>query len=389
MIETIDDAEAFARLRAEWDALLEASPADCVFLTWEWLFAWWKHLSAGKKLSLIAARRDGALIALAPLALAPGRPLGFFPALEFLGAGSAGSDYLDLIVRRGAEREALDALAEHLMKKNIALDLRQLSRASSAGAALASRLDERDGWSAVETATEVCPFIDLTGRSWSSYLASLGSQHRYNFNRRLKNLHKLFDVRFEPAESEAERREALEILIALHHMRWRGRGGSDGLHTPALLAFHEEFTRLALARGWLRLFVLRLDGRPAAALYGLRYGRVFYFYQSGLDPDYAKHSVGLVAMGLAIRSAIEEGAAEYDLLHGSEAYKFQWAHATRELARLQIYSPRAAGRIHRRAAEWDRAAKRIARRVLPEGLAARITAARRLGEWKVLYARPD
>ena len=28
-------------------------------------------------------------------------------------------------------------------------------------------------------------------------------------------------------------------------------------------------------------------------------------------------SVGLVAMGLAIRSAIGEGAEEYDLLHGS------------------------------------------------------------------------
>jgi len=55
---------------------------------------------------------------------------------------------------------------------------------------------------------------------------------------------------------------------------------------------------LALARDWLRLFVLRFDGKPAASLYGFRYNGVFYFYQSGFDPVYGKHSVGLVTMAL-------------------------------------------------------------------------------------------
>ncbi len=56
-------------------------------------------------------------------------------------------------------------------------------------------------------------------------------------------------------------------------------------------------SRLALDRRWLRLFVLRLDGVPVAALYGFLYQRVFYFYQSGYDPRYSKHSVGLVDDG--------------------------------------------------------------------------------------------
>src|SRR5207302_10088997 len=133
-----------------------------------------------------------------------------------------------------------------------------------------------------------------------------------------------------------ERREALACLVSLHQRRWQGRGGSDGLHTPALLAFHEEVSQLALARGWLRLFVLSLDGRPAAALYGFRYGPVFYFYQSGFDPTYSRYSVGLVLMGLAIKSALEEGAQEYDLLHGTESYKFHWAAQTRELGGIEL-----------------------------------------------------
>jgi len=121
-------------------------------------------------------------------------------------------------------------------------------------------------------------------------------------------------MRFEQARSVREVSDALVTLVRLHHMRWRWRGGSNGFHTPALLAFHADVSQLARARGWPRLFVLSLDGRPAAALYGFRYGETFYFYQSGFDPEYRRYSVGLLATGLSIRAAFEEGAREYDLL---------------------------------------------------------------------------
>jgi CelD/BcsL family acetyltransferase involved in cellulose biosynthesis len=384
----IADGSAFENLRGSWNDLLHASASDCVFLTWEWLFTWWKHLSETRKLSLVAVHQNQRLIALAPLALRPAGLGGISPfrSLEFLGTGSVGSDYLDLIVERGKEREALRALATDMIGRKRALDLRQVKVGASLIEDLAGQLGQREGWGMVAQKTDVCPFIPLSGHTWPSYLAALGSQHRYNFQRRLKNLHKQFDVRFEPARTEAERAEALRILIALHHMRWGERGGSDGLHTPSLLSFHEEFSRLAFARGWLRLFVLRLDGKPAAALYGLRYGRVFYFFQSGFDAAYAKESVGLVTMGLAIKSALEEGAEEYDLLHGDEGYKFQWARETRDLARLTLYPAGALGRVHRRAAGLDRVMKRFARRILPKAIAGRIATARRTGAWKGLYA---
>ncbi len=50
----------------------------------------------------------------------------------------------------------------------------------------------------------------------------LGSEHRYNFNRRLKQATKNFQFRFEQARSPEECHEALDRLIALHNMRWRG-----------------------------------------------------------------------------------------------------------------------------------------------------------------------
>jgi CelD/BcsL family acetyltransferase involved in cellulose biosynthesis len=369
-IERIADVAGFEDLCEEWAELLEESPSDRVFLTWEWLHTWWKHLGAACRLDLIAVRQGGELIGLAPFLVNQAWPSRLVPyrTRQFLGTGSVGSDYLDVIVKQGRESEALAALATHLSRAGLALHLAQVNR-QSASAVLLARTLARQGWRYAVQPGDVCPFIDLRGHTWTSYLASLDGRHRYNFRHRLDKLAKRFDVRFELVESEAQRREALAALVALHMRRWSARGGSTALYAGRLVAFHEEFSRLALTRGWLRLFVLRLDGRPVAALYGLRYRHAFCFYQTGFDPSYSQHGVGQVTVGLTIKHAIEEGAAEYDLLHGDEAYKFDWARQVRQLGRIELYPPSAHGWLCQRGAALDRAVRRAARRLLPRAAA--------------------
>jgi CelD/BcsL family acetyltransferase involved in cellulose biosynthesis len=367
-LERIEDASRFAALSAEWDALLANSDAASVFLTWEWMHAWWSHLGRGRRLRLLTVRQDGQLVAVAPLALAGPRLSRLVPfrTLQLLGSGVAGSDYLDVVLARDAREESLRGLAAALGRERFMLDLGRLAP----GAALATELSaqlQRQGWSGREAKRETCPFIPLAGHTWESYLALLGSAHRYNVQRRLRNLHRRHQVELVTVHTEAERGEALARLIALHEARWRGRGRSEAFSSPALVAFHQDFTRRALARGWLRLLELRLDGRAVAALYGLLYRGTFSFYQSGFDPDFARDSVGLVMMALAIRRALEEGAAEYDLLHGDEAYKSSWARAARAVTTLELYPPRLRGLACRQAVALSAAAARAARRLLPAG----------------------
>jgi CelD/BcsL family acetyltransferase involved in cellulose biosynthesis len=364
-VERIADVAGFEALRDEWSELLEASDADCLFLTWEWLSTWWKHLAGDRRLAILALRHGGRLVALAPFCLRPPslsrrRPL---PVMEFLGNGCVGSDYLDLIVRRGYESEARRAFASGLANERLVLDWTQLLRGSCAAAGVAADLRESK-WSVSERVTNTCPFIPLAGMSWEAYLATLGAEHRYNFHRKWKRLNRNYSVQLEQVQTEEQCRESIDLVMELHNMRWRGRGGSDAFDTPGLVAFHREFSQIALKRGWLRLYVLRLDRKPAACQYGFLYGGTFYFYQSGFDAAYGKESVGLVSMGLSVKSAIEEGAEEYDLLHGNEGYKSHWSRESRELGRLELYPPGGMGSICRRSAELERAARRVARRVL-------------------------
>jgi CelD/BcsL family acetyltransferase involved in cellulose biosynthesis len=378
-VETIDDGPSFAKLKPEWGDLLESSASQCLFLTWEWLHTWWKHLAADRRLSILAVRNGGELTALAPCGVRPPslsrRRL--FPVQEFLGSGNAGSDYLDFIVRSGCEPEARQALASCLAGEGRVLDWTQLKRGGCFAAGVASILGEK-GWRVAETRTNTCPFILLEGKSWESYLATLGAEHRYNFNRKWKRLNRDYSVEFEQARTAEQCRESIDLLMTLHNLRWRGRGGSDAFHTPALVAFHREFSQVALDCGWLRLYVLRLNGKPAAALYGFLYHGTFYFYQSGFDAQYDKYSVGLVTMGLAIQRAIAEGTGEFDLLHGDEGYKSHWNNGSRELGRLALYPPGSMGWMCRSSVELELASRRIARRVLPgsmvDGIRTRLNA---------------
>jgi CelD/BcsL family acetyltransferase involved in cellulose biosynthesis len=358
-IEVVDNVATFAGLRDEWNELLAASRSDSLFLTWEWVHSWWMHHGHARRLFIVTVRSGSQLIAIAPLTLRRAWVGPFaVPLLEFAGTGSICSDYLDFIVRSDWEIAAT-TLAAFLDEIGLTLRLPGVKEDSWVATLLSQSLVDR-GWECSKEPLEVCPFIDLSGVSWDDYLSSLGPRHRYNFRRRSRNLEKDYVVCLDCPTSDQERRNALKDLANLHRLRWLTRRGSNAFNSTGF-AFHDQLSGLAMEKGWLRLFVMRLDGKAVAALYGFFYGGIFHFFQSGFDPEFGSYSVGLVMLGLTIRAAIAEGAAEYDLLRGSEAYKFLWANRVRTLLRLELYSPRGAGPVQRMAAHTRKFVKRVFR----------------------------
>ena len=337
----IDSTWRFTELRSAWDSLLQSSAAASPFLAWEWLHPWWTHLSGSSTLRMLKVDAGNRPIAIAPFQLT--RSVARLPCLDLLGTGEAGSDYLDVITRSGFEVDALDAIERFVVAQGLAVRLTHLA-SSAAAAGLVNRL-ERRGWTHVTTPGGICPYIPLAGCTWDSYLATLGASHRANVRRRLRALEQKFDVRFERVTGDSDRRDALERLTHYHERRFDSRG--TAFRTTSLRAFHEEVTRRFLDRGWLRMFVLRVNDATAAVMYGFLYNRTFYFYQHGFDDSYQQYSIGLVLMALSIRTALEEGAAEFDMLWGTEPYKFLWARNTRELHNVHLFPPHLGGRIHR------------------------------------------
>ena len=356
MTNLITDIRAFHSLREEWTSLLDASGSWNPFLTWEWMWAWWTHLREHATLHIISVRADGQLIAIAPL-MTVRRGLSLPPRLEFIGTGAAGADYLDVIIRKGYEDAALAALSHHVDEQQLSLHLDHLPPNP-----LAAALTLTD-WTSIQGSPDVCPYIDLSGHTWDSYLASLGSSHRANFRRRLRALEAGFTLSFTPVESQDDRRRVTEALLLFHTQRWTECGGSTAFSTTPLRAFHQDLTRSALERRWLRMYALSLNGQLAAAMYGFAGNGRFYFYQHGFDAAYGRYSVGLVLMGLTIRAAIDAQMREFDMLYGHEAYKKLWAVRQRPLGRLMLFPPRLAGRWLQRRAETRQAVRAFIHRL--------------------------
>jgi CelD/BcsL family acetyltransferase involved in cellulose biosynthesis len=88
--------------------------------------------------------------------------------------------------------------------------------------------------------------------------------------------------------------------------------------------FQEDFVRVAMARGWLRLWVMEAEGTPIASLLGYRFAGADYSYQAGRDPEREALRVGLVMDLTAMRATVEDGIPEYRMLRGDESYKLRY-----------------------------------------------------------------
>ena len=362
-VDLVNHVDRFADLRSEWTDLVRHSSANYPFLSWEWLHAWWIHLGGMSRLQILTARGDdGRLIGVAPLCASRGR-WPWLSQLEFLATGWAGSDYLDLIVRRGFEDDCAAAFAGWLQARGQTVRLDHLRPSALAGM-LADELTLHH-WTRESARSGICPYATLQGHSWESYVETLRPSQRTRCRRYLNTLQQKFDVRFARVDTEAQRQEVLSALVEFHNERWASSGGSTAFQTPELQAFHHDVTSRALDAGWLRLFSLRLNDTISAVTYCFHVNRKFYLYQHGFNARFWQYSVGVVVLALTIRSAIEEGASEFDMLYGEEPYKALWASETRQLDRIELFPPHLGGQLHRRTVDAERSMRLLARRIFP------------------------
>ena len=291
-------------LAAEWTAL--AAAGGNPFGTHEWASCWWRHHGGDRRPLVVAGRAaDGRLVTVLPLYLWATRPLRI---LRFIGHGAG--DQLGPVHAPG-DREAAAALARQALAEP-GWDVfvgEQLPARALWSDLLGARVIRREG----------SPVLVAPDGGWPAYLAGRSANFRQQLGRKERNLARRHQVGLRLVQDPGQLPAAMDTLFALHRLRW----GEDSGFLPRE-AFHREFAAVALDRGWLRLWLLELDGRPAAAWYGLRFGGVEHYYQSGRDPAFDNLSAALVLLAHTIRSAFEDGVGEYRFGRGQDPYKYRF-----------------------------------------------------------------
>jgi CelD/BcsL family acetyltransferase involved in cellulose biosynthesis len=165
------------------------------------------------------------------------------------------------------------------------------------------------------------PVIAPEEADFEEWLRSRSKNFREKIRRGERKLGKAHELAYRHTDAESLDAD-LDTLIRLHRARW---GEESDSFEGRREAFHRDHARRALERGWLRLWTLELDGRPAASWLGFRFGRAEWYYQAGRDPEFEREAVGFVLMVHTIRTAFDDGMREYRLLLGGEAYKSRFA----------------------------------------------------------------
>ncbi|MFT3915493.1 MAG: GNAT family N-acetyltransferase [Anaeromyxobacteraceae bacterium] len=354
-----------------WRRLFADAGEPVPFLSWEWLSTFRRRLAPRAATWTLEAwdgdRLAGALALVARPALGGGR------RWQLLGNGLAGADRLDVLARPDVAAEVRAAFAGILARGAWdALDLEDLPCGSPTVGALraaflgaGARVDVERGFT--------CPGFAVQG-TWEAHARRIG--RRETFGRRVRWLARQPGFAIEVAAPD-EVPAAFEDFLRLHRLRWSAEGGSAGIPDGPVADFHREVVGHLAARGWLRLYRLRVGDAAVAAVYGVECGRRFFYYQSGYDPAWSARSPGMVLVGRTVEDAYARGLVDYDFLRGTEAYKLDWASDRRETVSIRARARSARGGVAWAVERAAGPARAAARAVAPAGLWAALSRARR------------
>lgn len=314
-IDELHSPEELQHLRPEWDRLLAAAPRATPFSSPEWLLPWLSHFGHDG-LWVLAARRAGRLVGLAPLRIEE-TPAGRVACF----AGRGVTDYSGFLVASGAPGEGVaEALLERLAARDSRWDLCDLDQIPPTDPLFGARLPR--GLNEEVSAQEVCPFVPLPG-SAEELSRALPHQLGARLQRSLRRLHREGRVAFERAD-RGSLDELLDRFFRLHADQWQARDLPGVLADATLQDFHRVVAAGMLARGRLRMYALRFEGRIESVLYGFVHGRRFYSYLSGFSPRLHHLSPGSLMIWHALTASLEEGLEAFDFLRGAEPYKYRW-----------------------------------------------------------------
>lgn len=366
-IGEIREEAGLYELRSAWDKLLQESASNAIFVSWEWLSAWWLSYGKTGELRLLTAfDESGHLRGIAPLRLQTARKYGqTYSTLAFVGDGSMDSDYLDFIIAAGYEEQVLDAFLSHYLKQQEHDGLLLINEvpAASPNVAVLEKLACREGliWRAKDIP---CSTVRLP-QSWEEYLGMLKPRFRTKVRSVLRNLAGRADVSFGFCESAEQLERLLPALFDLHTMRWNRDGKTGVFGFPGKRAFYFALSDLLLARNWLRFSWLEWKGTVLACQYGFEYAGKYLQLQEGYEPAAEHWNVGVGLRAWSIQQFLRQGIREYDFLGGVGQHKTDWGAEVTQSKQILLGRSNWKNLVYARGPEWERSAKDLIKAVAP------------------------
>ena len=163
--------------------------------------------------------------------------------------------------------------------------------------------------------------LPCEGMAYDAFIAERDSKVRNTLSRKAKKLRAsgTLEIITDPADVE----RGMDAWDAIYNRSWKQAEPYPG--------FVRGWARLCAERGWLRLGLASVEGKPIAAQLWFTIARRAYIFKLAYDEDYAKWSAGTVLSAHMFEQALEQDkVVEIDYLTGDDAYKSAWMSHRRE-----------------------------------------------------------
>jgi CelD/BcsL family acetyltransferase involved in cellulose biosynthesis len=332
-------------LPREWDALADRCAAG-PFARPGWVDAWRAAFGGGEP-ATIAAHRDGCLSGLLPM-------VGRLGLLR-----SPTNAHTPAFAPLAEDAAALGALAGALVaRRPPAFSIGFLDQGEPAVAAFADAARSA-GYAVVVRPIHASPVLVLG--DVDRWEAQLPRRALADLRRRMRRLREAGEV----SVTRARDPQTLDDVLELEARGWKGTRGTAITGDARLRTFYVRVAGWAAPRGGLRIAVLRLDGRPLAALLALEEAGVLHLLKAGYDPAFARFSPGQLLLQDVLREAFAARLQRVELHGADEPYKRLWTGAVRRRVALEAFAPTAPGRLAHAAATGGRSLARQARELSP------------------------
>jgi hypothetical protein len=339
MITEITDYTDLITLKETWNALLEHSQkSDNVFLRHEWFDVWWQAFGANKEMFVLLYHYKNKLLGIAPLMIFKNSYKGIpYKRLGFIEDPNAPS--MNFIVQHGEEQRAIHTFLEYLQHKKQKWHVSVLTKIpkSTPTIAICRSLFDTQSIKYIVRSGQNSPYIPMDS-DWETFLKTTSAKFRKQLRNKINKLQKAGEVKFDVCRDVGINREHLNDALSVSSRSWKHQEGTSMTSTPERKSFFELLSDIAAKNGWLRIWLLKLNGKSIATEYHLEYKGKTHAMRGDFSETYNGLSPGSILEAHIIEQCFRTGVLEYDFCGLPFGYKMRWTKLLHERSNLLFYN---------------------------------------------------
>jgi CelD/BcsL family acetyltransferase involved in cellulose biosynthesis len=339
----VESRSGIKSLEPEWRALIKGTAHRSPFLRPEWTTSTLEAFLPNAQPAILVTRENSQLSSILPL-VRSNTCFGRLPLRTLRSISSIHSIRSDL-VGGDSQSEAATEQTWAALKHESWWNALRLDDVPENGAFhRILRLAKRDGFLTAVWRTRLCPFLPIS----SSGDPQSNCPKRYkSFRNRLKGkLEKL--AAHGPVSFEIHQNATPEVIAEFFELEaggWKGQAGSAIKSRDTTRRFYTDMITHGAAHGYLRMYSMKINGKPVAMHLGLLDDDVYYTPKVAYDEGYREFSLGHILMRHVVHDLPGTGSSRFEFLGPNALWKSVWTTNLLRHDNCYIFRPNLAGRI--------------------------------------------